>query len=275
MKPISFLHVSAIFILAGCASTRQLSIPRTESPDGNLVFVKPSPLTVLSASAYPAIKAKIDSLLPDSLFPPGHVGIKIVSLKTNEVLYDLNAQSLFNPASNQKLYTSATALARLGESFQLSTVVSIDSASNTIYIKGFGDAVFSTENLDSLARHVQSRLPIGRTWRVVGDVTYFDNEYWGYGWSWDDEPEYYQMFLTPLILNGNTIRLYAKPGTRVGDSLVTYTEPPTNFVAIENRGRTVADSVETPLKLWRRWRERSNVLTVERDIRLSDTTGDN
>ncbi len=276
MNTRNFHSIIILFLLlGGCATTRQLNVPANQTSVPDLIFVKPSPLTALSTSSYPAIKTKIDSLVPDSLFPPGHIGIKVVSLKTKEVLYELNSQSLFNPASNQKLYTSAAALETLGESFQLSTVVSIDSTSNTIYIKGFGDAVFSTADLDSLAKMVRKKLPAGGTWRVAGDVSYFDNEYWGYGWSWDDEPEYYQMFLTPLILNGNTIRLVAKPGTRVGDSLVVYTEPATNFVTIENRGRTVLDSISTPIKLWRKWRERLNVLTVDGDLKLRDTTGEN
>ena len=266
--------IAVIVLFGGCASTRPPATPSKQLPVPDLIFVKPSPLTALSSSSYHSIKTKIDSLIPDSLFPPGHVGIKVVSLKTKEVLYELNSQSLFNPASNQKLYTSATVLEKLGENFQLSTVVSIDSASNTIYIKGFGDAVFSTADLDSLAKLVRKNLPSGRTWRVAGDVSYFDNEYWGYGWSWDDEPEYYQMFLTPLILNGNTIRLVAKPGGRIGDTLIVHTEPATSFVTIENRGRTVLDSITTPIKLWRKWRERQNVLTVDGDIKLRDTSGE-
>ena len=275
LRPLLFA-LNAL-LLASCATTQQQksSLPsQQQAPEIELVFAKPSPLTVISASPYPTIKAKIDSLIPDSLFPPAHIGIKIVSLKTKETLYELNSHSLFNPASNQKLFTSATALTRLGESFPLSTVASLDTTTNTIFIKGFGDAVFSTENIDSLAKLVHAALPERRTWRVVGDVSYFDNEYWGYGWNWDDEPEAYQMFLTPLILNGNTIKLVAKPGKMVGDQLVAYTEPLTSYVTIENKGVTVNDSVANPLKLSRKWRERLNVLTVEGEMRLQDTTGE-
>lgn len=268
------------FFLASCSSTKQTTqqqqptVQQMQIPDADPVFVTPSQLTALSTSAYPTLKAKIDSLIPDTLFPPAHIGIKIVSLKKREVLYELNAHSLFNPASNQKLYTSAAALDRLGESFQLATVVSLDTSSNAIFIKGFGDGVFSTENLDSLAKLVRKKIPSGKTWKVMGDVSYFDNEYWGYGWNWDDEPEAYQMFLSPLILNGNTIKLVAKPGAKAGDKLIASTEPPTSFVAIENNGMTVKDSIVTPLKLSRKWQERSNVLTIEGDMRLTDTTGE-
>ncbi len=268
-RSVYILLTGFAVLLAGCATTRQQQAPLPEV-ESEPVFEKPSALTAVSSSPYALLKAKIDSLIPDSLFPPAHMGIKVVSLKTKETLYEFNANSLFNPASNQKLFTSAAALSRLGPSYQLATVVSIDTISNTIYIKGYGDAVFSTENIDSLARAVQAKLPLKRTWRVAGDVSHFDNEYWGYGWNWDDEPESYQMFLTPLILNGNTVRLIAMPGKNVGESVVAFTQPPTNFVSIENKGTTAADTSTVSLKLSRRWRERLNVLTVDGGIRLGD-----
>lgn len=230
------------------------------------VFVKPSALTTLSGSAYQHVKARIDSLIPDSLFPPAHIGLKITSLRTGETLYELNANSLFNPASNQKLFTSAAALAILDDDFSLPTVVSVDTSSNTIFIKGFGDALFSMRDLDSLALLTASSLPPKRTWKVAGDASYFDSVYWGYGWNWDDEPEPYQAFISPLILNGNSIKLIASPGNRPGAPLAVRTEPPTDFVVIENKGITARDSLSIPLKLTRVLRERRNILTVEGEM---------
>ncbi len=255
-------------VFTSCSSTKQTT--KLREGDSIVVFSPPSRITTLSTSRYPNIKAKIDSLIPDSLFPPAHIGIKVVSLKTKEVLYDLNSMSLFNPASNQKLFTSAAALFRLGEKFPLKTVVSIDPTTNTIFIKGYGDALLSTSDLDSLAKMTFRALPKRRTWRVVGDVSYWDNEYWGYGWNWNDEPGDYQMFLTPLIVNGNCIKLFAKPGRAAGDTLIARTEPETKYVTIENNGATVKDSVVNKLKLSRKWRERLNVLTVEGEIKLGD-----
>lgn len=229
-------------------------------------FVRPSRTTVLSTSPYPTLKARIDSLIPDDLFPPAHLGIKIVSLTRNETLYELNARALFNPGSGQKLITAATALTRLGGSFPLKTVVYMDASSNTLYLKGFGDALFQTRDADSLAKLVRRMVSPARRWRLVGDISYFDDEYWGYGWNWNDEPEAYQMFITPLILNGNAIKLFARPGRKVGDPLIVWTEPQTSFVTIENSGRTTARGVTTRLKLSRKYRERLNILTVEGEM---------
>ncbi|HXG01023.1 MAG TPA: D-alanyl-D-alanine carboxypeptidase/D-alanyl-D-alanine-endopeptidase [Bacteroidota bacterium] len=274
-------------VLATCASPQQQQKPTGTSPAAYAVgvqrasepyvidaatpdvvptFVKPSPLTSLSISPYAALKARIDSLIPDDLFPPGHIGVKIVSLTRNELLYELNARALFNPGSGQKLITAATALTRLGGAFPLKTVVYVNPFTSTLYIKGFGDPLFRTRDADSLARRVRLMISPEQPWRVVGDASYFDDEYWGYGWNWNDEPEAYQMFITSLILNGNAITLFAKPGRRVGDPLIVRTEPVTTFVTIENNGKTTARGITVRLKLSRKWRERSNVLTVEGEM---------
>ena len=42
-------------------------------------------------------------------------GVRIVSLEQNRVLFERNANRLFLPASNAKLFTTALALARLGQ----------------------------------------------------------------------------------------------------------------------------------------------------------------
>ncbi len=238
----------------------------TPKPDVVPVFVKPSPITSLSVSPYPTLKARIDSLIPDDLFPPAHIGVKVISLTRNETLYELNAHALFNPGSGQKLITAAAALTRLGGSFPFKTSVYLDASSNTLYLKGFGDALFQTKDADSLARLVRRIVSPAQQWRIVGDVSYFDDEYWGYGWNWNDEPEAYQMFITPLILNGNAIKLFARPGRRVGEPLIVWTDPPTSFVTIENTGRTTARGVTTRVKLSRKYRERSNILTVEGEM---------
>lgn len=181
-------------------------------------------------------------------------------------MYELNAQALFNPASGQKLITAATALTRLGSEFLLKTIVYLAPESNTLYVKGFGDPLFRAQDADTLARILRTMLSPALRWRLVGDVSYFDDQWWGYGWNWNDEPEAYQMYITPLILHGNAIKVFVRPGRRVGDPLIVRTEPPTQFVSIENNSRTTARGTAARLTISRRWRERSNIITVEGEM---------
>src|SRR2546423_9304775 len=49
--------------------------------------------------------------------------VKIVSLDTGKTLFEHNAQKLFSPASNSKLYSVALALDRLGPDYRIRTSV--------------------------------------------------------------------------------------------------------------------------------------------------------
>ena len=264
--------LAAILLLAGCTGPSRLSM-RKKGPGRTTV---PS-AWMFSASRYPALQRKIDLLLPDSLFPPSNLGIKIVSLSKRETLYELNPGMMFNPASNQKLFTAATALSELGEGYRFATQFSIDTTMSVkrLYVKGFGDPVLSTADLDSIARNLSHILPAGKTWTLVGDTSFFDDLHWGLGWTWDDEPDPSAMFISPLSVNGNTITVNVQPGRSHGDQVVVTTDPPTGFVAIENNGRTVADSVTEELNISRTRSSPQgllNLIIIRGEVPRRDTT---
>jgi serine-type D-Ala-D-Ala carboxypeptidase/endopeptidase (penicillin-binding protein 4) len=250
-------------IIAGCAGSREIS---------QLPVVPPSPLTALSSSPYPRLKAGIDALFADSLFPPSNVGIKVVSLTSGELLYAMNDQMLFNPASNQKLITSATALTTLGPSYAFSTMVFADTVQRLLILKGEGDPLTSTGDLDSLARTTARRLPGKEPWRLAVDVSFFDDLGWGSGWTWDEEPADYGMFISPLTLNNNTISVKVQPGYNIGAPPLVSLDPPTPYVGLENTATTVADSPLVKLEISRNWREHSNTITVQGQMRFRSRT---
>jgi serine-type D-Ala-D-Ala carboxypeptidase/endopeptidase (penicillin-binding protein 4) len=142
----SFIPIVRFLLFAGCATTSRL--PMTEA--------RPPSLSLLSVSPDPGFKRGIDTLVADTLFPPSNLGVKIVSAKTGQVLYALNADMLFNPASNEKLITCVTALTRLGSKFPLRTRVLMDTARSILWLQGFGDPLLSSEDLDSLSGAVCS-----------------------------------------------------------------------------------------------------------------------
>jgi D-alanyl-D-alanine carboxypeptidase/D-alanyl-D-alanine-endopeptidase (penicillin-binding protein 4) len=247
----SFSLLAAGLLLSGCAATSRLAPPT-------------SPLAYLSTARDADFKQGIDTLLADSLF------IKIVSAESGQTLYELNPEMLFNPASNEKLVTSSTALRRLGQKFRLRTAVLADSARRVLWIQGFGDPLLSSNDLDSLASAVSGTIDSATTWQLKANVTYFDDLSWGAGWAWDEEPAAYGMFISPLILDNNTILVTVLPGEKAGDPPEVSTFPRTRFVSIENSAITVADTpIVSELQVSRKWRERSNVITVSGKILLS------
>jgi D-alanyl-D-alanine carboxypeptidase/D-alanyl-D-alanine-endopeptidase (penicillin-binding protein 4) len=101
-------------------------------------------------------------------------------------------------------------------------------------------------------------------------VSYFDDLYWGSGWTWDEEPASYGMFVSAIILNNNTIDVRVLPGLKTGDRPLVSLTPPTGYLSVENQAVTVADTVRTPLEISRKWRERSNVITVQGEVLLKN-----
>ena len=259
MKLRSIVFLASI-MLAGCAAPTQLPLRELHRP----------PLAALSRSPYPNLKLGLDSLLADSLFPPSNAGIKIVSLTRHETLYELNQDMLFNPASNNKLFTAAAALTYLGESFPLKTLVLADTSEHLLSVRGCGDPMLTTADLDSLAGLIRQKIRPEKIWRLRGDISYFDDIYWGAGWRWDQEPSSYGMFVSPIILNNNTVNVRVLPGLKPGDPPLVSLNPPTDYLSVENGAITVADTVRKPLDVSRRWRERSNVVTVQGEVLLTN-----
>ena len=67
-----------------------------------------------SAQTSTTLAERIQKVISRPEFARANFGIKFVSLDTGKVLYSLNANKLFVPASTTKLLTEGTVLAKLG-----------------------------------------------------------------------------------------------------------------------------------------------------------------
>lgn len=196
-----------------------------------------------------SLKAQIDSILKDSLLDHCFFGIKIISLDDGKVLYELNSSKLFHPASNMKLLTSAAAINTLKHNYQFKTKLFTDGKlvngvlHGNLYIIGSGDPLLETNDLDSLFFLLSFQGIKKITGDIVGDVSRFDTIYWGKGWMWDDEPESYSAFITPLTVNGNSIKIFVSPSKIIGYPLSIQTEPVTSFIELLNLGTTTNDTL--------------------------------
>jgi D-alanyl-D-alanine carboxypeptidase/D-alanyl-D-alanine-endopeptidase (penicillin-binding protein 4) len=94
------------------------------------LFVCSAVIGVLLLSAHPTlVRAQSSATLADRIqkvmsrpeFAHANFGIKFVSLETGRVLYSLNSNKLFVPASTTKLLTEGTVLARLGADYRFHT----------------------------------------------------------------------------------------------------------------------------------------------------------
>ena len=111
----------------------------------------------------------------------GSAGALAVDLDSGRTLYSLRARTQRMPASVQKLYTSVTALRRLGPTGRLSTSVLAEEEPDPdgvvhgdLYLRGSGDPNFDTLDANSLAQQVADAGIVSVTGRVRGDESAFD-----------------------------------------------------------------------------------------------------
>ncbi len=217
-------------------------------------------------------RASIDALLSDSIFTATKCGIKIVSLDNDEILYERDATMLLRPASNMKLITAAAALSILGKNFALKTEMYADTIINNgvlhgnIYLKGFGDPDFNSAQLADLLSTLKARGVTQIEGNVVGDATYFDDERWGVGWMWDDEPAGFAAYNSALSINRNCVEATVAPSNIAGDTALVSIDPPTQYVSLINTATTGADTAALTLEISRKFKERLNVVTVKGQI---------
>ena len=156
----------------------------------------------LSVDPLEKLQADIDAVLQDPLFTTASIGIKVVAVETGEVIYGKNTHKLHHPASTTKLFTAATALAKLGADYRFETTLSIDADVNTevaktVYLKGKADPVLQRHDLVKLAEALLQTGVQSVQGNIVIDETYLDRVPEGPGWMWDDRPLDNQCFKYP------------------------------------------------------------------------------
>ena len=85
------------------------------------VLLMPAHMPVVRAQSSASLADRIQKVISRPEFAHANFGIKFVSLETGTVLYSLNSNKLFVPASTTKLLTEGTVLARLGADYRFHT----------------------------------------------------------------------------------------------------------------------------------------------------------
>ena len=140
------------------------------------------------------------------------VALKVIDIATGKVLYDRYGERLFTPASNLKIYTSACALDLFGpeQVFPTRVIAAVDEntrmISGDLKIIGGGNAMLSSEDLKTIADRIVNEWKVrSLRGRVVVDNSRYSYTRLGPGWMWDDQRYYFNMQITPLIVDFNAM----------------------------------------------------------------------
>lgn len=179
MRTYSVIPICWVILISGCGlfPTKPVEIHPPTAPI--------NPLEQL--------RVDIDEVLQDTLFRTASVGINVVSVETGEVVYAKNANKLHHPASTTKLFTAATALAKLGSNFQFETTLYAEGTTDThvignLYLKGSGDPLLDSADIVALCDTLIESGIKSIKGDIFVDETYFDTVREGPGWMWDDKP---------------------------------------------------------------------------------------
>lgn len=132
---------------------------------------------------------------------------------TRQSLYARNPFTQLVPASNNKLFTTAAALTKLGAQYQIRTVVYGNTVSPelaTLRVIGQGDPSFETPQLSLLAQQLRAR-GVRQVQQLIGDDTVFRGAAFNPYWDASDRGQDYAPPINSLMLNQNNIYSGAVP----------------------------------------------------------------
>ena len=179
------------------------------------------PATPALALTKTAVQKRIASAL---LHSGASSGALVTDLTANQPLYAARADLARVPASNEKLYTTATALGRFGPLARLTTELLASGAvdatgllSGNVILRGGGDPTFSSEDISTLGRAIERAGIKKISGGVIGDESRFDKRRGGPASSWGVD-SYIGGSLGALVLNRGSGD-YDAPGLAAARSL--------------------------------------------------------
>ena len=203
----------------------------------------------------------IEEMLQDPEAARAFWGIDAVSLDTGQTLVAINADKLFAPASNAKLFTTAAVFGLIGPDYRFKTTVetmgTLDKygrLDSDLVLVGRGDPNLSGRTLPYSMRTERKAPPIQVLQQLadqlvqhglkyvdgdlVADDSYFVWERYGEGWSQDDLAREWGAPVSALTINDNVIFVNIMPADRPGERAFLNITPFPEYYKIDNRVMT-------------------------------------
>ena len=218
-----------------------------------------------SAQQNSTLAASIQKVIDRPEFKHANFGIEFYDFSTDSVIYSLNADKLFTPASTTKLLTEGALLAILGKDYRFHTEIyrcgPVDKKGrlkgDLILVAG-GDPNLSNRMqpdntlafvdedhsyggpalpgdpltvINSLAKQIRAKGIRRIDGRVLIDASLFPDGPREGGTN---------VVMSSIMVNDNVIDVVAKPGAKLGDPIALISSPQTAYVHFINQATTTA-----------------------------------
>ena len=249
---------------AGAAATT------ADGPQSEVRAVPAEQSHAQSGKGRSALEDRIREILRRPEFRGARWGMKFYSPDAKEVLYALNADQLFNPASAMKVFVAGTAFSALGADYRFHTPVYRTGAVENGVLRGdlvlvaSGDLLLGgrvkpdgglalperdhtydmspdavpvsadpLRSIHEIAAQIAAHGIRRVEGRVVVDASLFreaKGEAGGTG----------EVVISPIMINDNLVDVLVRPGSRAGDAGNLRVSPETAYVKVINKTRTTA-----------------------------------
>ena len=227
-------------------SESEVNFPQNAVPLPKAINVSNNPKDV-------ELSQKIAETIEKSPYKNARWGVFVTSLKDGRVLAAQDAQKLFNPASTQKVLTTAVALDKLGADFRWRTsilankeITSDGVLNGDLILYGRGAPDFDERGIANLVSALKAKGLRRVKGNVIGDASFFHADNLGSGWVWDEAQWYYGAEPSALSFSDNTVLVEVAPSDKFGEAATVKTTPSADFVQISNNTKTEENaSVQT------------------------------
>ena len=201
----------------------------------------------------------MDNFVHLSQIENASVGVSVINLENNKILFERNSNTSLVPASNLKLLTTGIALETLGKDYRFKTTLTYDGViksdgtlEGNIYIIGGGDPTLGSkylvakdpehlskiekkEQLEFLDLWVEQIKKIGIKkidGKIVADPSYLPITTLSPTWEWGDLRYSFASHPSGLTFMDNNIRLTLR---KYGNEIRSEVSPQYSYTKITNR----------------------------------------
>jgi D-alanyl-D-alanine carboxypeptidase/D-alanyl-D-alanine-endopeptidase (penicillin-binding protein 4) len=193
-------------------------------------------------------RARVAEILSDARANRAYWGISVADRDSGRVLYVLNDDHFFTPASNAKIFTTALALSVLGADYRFHTTIESNAALGSDGRLG-GDLIFVGRGDPDLSNrkypYEKGNLKDGPVDKVLGEMadaavakglkevdgdivaddSYFPYDPYPAGWNAGDLFFAFGAPVSAIAFNDNTVTVEMRPGAMPGASPETTVQP--------------------------------------------------
>ncbi len=170
-------------------------------------------------------------------------GIAVYSLDRREYYFKHNINSYFIPASLTKLFTTAAALSKFGEDFQVKTYVYISGEfqngvlNGSLYIYGTGDPLLSLSDIDYLVEEIKKYGIKEVNGNIYADPSFFDSQTDRFIYSGDFDVVQKTQRITSLSIEKNIVTVIVTAGSIYGKPVNVQVVPASDAIKVYNNAK--------------------------------------